>query len=106
MHVQIGSVPNLSSLPVYLGIIGNDSVFLAQNSFQLRVGRKIVPNFKAASQILLKVKVIPKSINQSIDLSIYLSTTRILEMWGHFFYLNKMKTKRLSNHMSQYSIHN
>ncbi len=27
-------------------------------------------------------------------------------MLGCFFNLNNMKTKRLSNHMSQYSIHN
>ncbi len=26
--------------------------------------------------------------------------------WDFFFFLNKMKTKRLSNHMSQYFIHN
>ncbi len=34
------------------------------------------------------------------------TTTRIPEMLGHFLNLNKMKTKRLSNHMSQYFIHN
>ncbi len=33
-------------------------------------------------------------------------TTRIPEMLGRFLNLNKMKTKRLSNHMSQYFIHN
>ncbi len=37
---------------------------------------------------------------------IIISTTRILEMLGRFLYMNKMKTKRLSNHMSQYFIHN
>ncbi len=35
-----------------------------------------------------------------------LHTTRIPEMLGRFLYLNKMKTKRLSNHMSQNFIHN
>ncbi len=35
------------------------------------------------------------------------NTTLIPEMLGRFFLnLNKMKTKRLSNHMSQYFIHN
>ncbi len=34
------------------------------------------------------------------------TTNRIPEMLGHFFNLNKMKTKRLSNHVSQYFIHN
>ncbi len=34
------------------------------------------------------------------------STTRILEMFGRFLNLNKMKTKRISKHMSQYCIHN
>ncbi len=29
------------------------------------------------------------------------STTRIPEILGFFLHLNKMKTKRLSNHMSQ-----
>ncbi len=33
-------------------------------------------------------------------------TTRIPEMLGRFLNLNKMKTKRLSNHMSQYFVHN
>ncbi len=33
-------------------------------------------------------------------------TTQIPEMLGRFLNLNKMKTKRLSNHMSQYFIHN
>ncbi len=33
-------------------------------------------------------------------------TTQIPEMLGCFLNLNKMKTKRLSNHMSQYFIHN
>ncbi len=33
-------------------------------------------------------------------------TTQILEMLGRFLNLNKMKTKRVSNHMSQYFIHN
>ncbi len=33
-------------------------------------------------------------------------TTWIPEMLGHFFNLNKIKTKSLSNHMSQYFIHN
>ncbi len=33
-------------------------------------------------------------------------TTRIPEMLGRFLNLNKMKTKRISNHMSQYFIHN
>ncbi len=37
----------------------------------------------------------------------YLSTTRIPDMLGRiYFYLNKMKTKRLSNHMSSYFIDN
>ncbi len=31
--------------------------------------------------------------------------TLILEMLGRFLNLNKMKTKRLSNHMNQYFIH-
>ncbi len=34
------------------------------------------------------------------------ATTRISEMLGHFLHLNKMKIKRLSNHMSQYFINN
>ncbi len=34
------------------------------------------------------------------------NTTRILEMLWRFEYLNKIKTKRLSNHMSQYFIYN
>ncbi len=34
------------------------------------------------------------------------NTTRIPEMLGRFLNLNKMKTKSLSNHMSQYCIHN
>ncbi len=38
-------------------------------------------------------------------LSIY-NTTRIPEMLAHFYNLNKMKTKRLLNHMSHYFIHN
>ncbi len=33
-------------------------------------------------------------------------TTRIPEMLGRFLHLNKMKTKRLSNHMSKYFFHN
>ncbi len=33
-------------------------------------------------------------------------TSRIPEMLGRFLNFNKMKTKRLSNHMSQYFIHN
>ncbi len=33
-------------------------------------------------------------------------SNRILDMLGRFFYLNKMKTKRISNHMSQHFIHN
>ncbi len=33
-------------------------------------------------------------------------TIQIPEMLGHFLNLNKMKTKRLSNNMSQYFIHN
>ncbi len=44
-----------------------------------------------------------KVFNDSFELSF---TTRILEMLGRFLNLNKMKTKRLSNHMSQYFIHN
>ncbi len=36
----------------------------------------------------------------------WITTTRILEMLGRFLNLNKMKTKRISNHMSQYFIHN
>ncbi len=32
--------------------------------------------------------------------------TRIPEMLGHFLNLNKIETKRLLNHMSQYFIHN
>ncbi len=32
--------------------------------------------------------------------------TRIPEMLGHFLNLNKMKTKRISNHMSQHFINN
>ncbi len=36
----------------------------------------------------------------------YLFTTQIPEMLGRFLHLNKMKTKRLSNHMSQYFIQN
>ncbi len=34
------------------------------------------------------------------------TTTRIPEMLGRFLNFNKMKTKRFSNHMSQYFIHN
>ncbi len=34
------------------------------------------------------------------------NTTRIPEMLGHFLNLNKIKTKRISNHTSQYFIHN
>ncbi len=34
------------------------------------------------------------------------TTTRIPEMLGRFLNLNKMKTKKMSNHMSQYFIHN
>ncbi len=37
---------------------------------------------------------------------IYTHTTRIPEMLGRFLNFNKMKTKRLSNQMSQYFIHN
>ncbi len=37
---------------------------------------------------------------------LWFQTTRIPEMLGRFLNLNKMKTKRLSNHMSQYFIHN
>ncbi len=34
------------------------------------------------------------------------TTTRILEILGCFLNFNKMKTKIISNHMSQYFIHN
>ncbi len=37
---------------------------------------------------------------------IIIITTWIPEMLGSFLNLNKMKIKRLSNHMSQYFIHN
>ncbi len=40
------------------------------------------------------------------DLEFPLSTTRIPEMLGRFLNLNKMKAKRISNHKSQYFIHN
>jgi len=38
--------------------------------------------------------------------SLLKSTTRIPEKLGRFLNLNKMKTIRLSNHMSKYFIHN
>ncbi len=37
-------------------------------------------------------------------MALYDYTTRILEMLGRFLNLNKIKTKRISNHMSQYFI--
>ncbi len=37
---------------------------------------------------------------------VHLFTTRIPKMLGRFLNLNKILTKRLSNHMSQYFIHN
>ncbi len=37
----------------------------------------------------------------------FIITTRVLEMLVHFFFFfYKMKTKIISNHMSQYFIHN
>ncbi len=36
----------------------------------------------------------------------YINTTWIPEMLGQFLNLNKMKTKRFSNQMSQHCIHN
>ncbi len=48
-------------------------------------------------------------LNISFDhinkLHLLLYTTQIPEMLGRFLNVNKMKTKRLSNHMSQYFIH-
>ncbi len=35
-----------------------------------------------------------------------ISTTRIPETLGNILHLNKIKPKRLSNHLSQYFIHN
>ncbi len=42
---------------------------------------------------------------KTLPISFYF-TTWIPEMLGRFLNLNKMKTKRISNHMSQYFIHN
>ncbi len=39
------------------------------------------------------------------DSDIHIHTTRIPDMLERFLNLNKMKTKRLSNHTSQYFIH-
>ncbi len=58
----------------------------------------------AVSYWFKKCKKCKKSQECSGPLPWY--TTRILEMLGLFFYLNKMKTKKNSNHMSKYFIHN
>ncbi len=64
--------------------------------FHINVGCYINNSAKIKSLKLLLILLI----------IIIISTTRILEMLGRFLYMNKMKTKRLSNHMSQYFIHN
>ncbi len=48
----------------------------------------------------------PKKCDKS-GLKVESNISRIPEILGRlYFYLNKMKTKRLSNHMSQYFIQN
>ncbi len=58
--------------------------------------------------VSLHSKLATKYYNETFDVHITYMEIYILipEMLGRFLNLNKIKTKRLSNHMSQYFIHN
>ncbi len=64
-------------------------------------------NIEIISNNIKVFTVTSDQFNESfVNKCIHLFTTRIPEMLGRVLNLNKMKTKRLSNHMSKYFIHN